>query len=290
MSPKIGQREIMEEIVSSIVQHVARLDGLVAFAVGGSSVRQVTGVDAASDIDLYAFVQGPLKADAREALINALGVTNRDNLAVDYWGASDQWVDPGSGRHIDLMYFEAPWMRQEIEAVLDHHRARLGYTTCFCYTIAHATSLLDPHGWLAEMQRKCRQPYPEPLRERIVATNHRAVRGILSSYEAQIRKAAARGDLVSVNHRIAALLASYFDILFAANRQLHPGEKRLIALAQALCPAKPATMESDLAAVLARSGSMDEVVQAVSRLLDQLDEFIAASASPTHTRTRSIPP
>jgi hypothetical protein len=267
MSPKID----------FIVQHLARLDGLVAFAVGGSSVRQVAGVDGASDIDLYAFVQEPLEADARETLINALGVTNRDNLAVDYWGASDQWVDPGSGRHIDLMYFEAPWMRQEIEAVLDHHRVRLGYTTCFCYTIAHATVLLDPHGWLADLQRKCRQPYPEPLRARIVTANHRAMRGILSSYEAQIRKAAARGDLVSVNHRIAALLASHFDILFAANRQLHPGEKRLISLAQELCPARPATLESDLAAVLACSGSTAEVVQPVTRLLDQLDEFIAAS-------------
>jgi hypothetical protein len=117
----------------------------------------------------------------------------------------------------------------------------------------------------------------QPLRERIVAANHRAMRGILSSYEAQIRKAAARGDLVSVNHRIAALLASYFDVLFAANRQLHPGEKRLIALAQELCAARPATMESDLAAVLACSGSTAEVVRPVTRLLDQLDGFIAAS-------------
>jgi hypothetical protein len=36
-------------------------------------------------------------------------------------------VDPGSGRHIDLMYFEASRMRREIEGVLDQHRVRLGY-------------------------------------------------------------------------------------------------------------------------------------------------------------------
>jgi hypothetical protein len=75
------------------------------------------------------------------------------------------------------------------------------------------------------------------------------------------------------------MVASYFDILFAANRQLHPGEKRLTALAQELCPARPATMKCDLAAVLARSGSTAEVVQPVTRLLDQLDGFLAASLS-----------
>jgi Domain of unknown function (DUF4037) len=91
--------------------------------------------------------------------------------------------------------------------------------------MAHATSVLDPQGWLTQTRRKCREPYPELLREKIIAANHRAIRGILSSYEAQIRKAAARGDLVSFNHRIAALVASYFDILFAVNRRLHPGEK-----------------------------------------------------------------
>jgi hypothetical protein len=268
----------MEPIVSAIAREVGRLPGLFAFAVGGSSTRQVGGTDAASDIDLYAFVQGPLEREARETLIEALGVSERQDLGVDYWGASDQWVDPGSGRHIDLMYFEPEWMRQEIEGVLDQHRVRLGYTTSFCYTMAHATSVLDPHGWLTQMRRKCREPYPELLREKIVAANHRAMRGILSSYEAQIRKAAARGDLVSLNHRIAALVASYFDIVFAVNRRLHPGEKRLVALAQDLCPQRPEGMEGDLEAVLASAASAVEVLRAVTRLLDRLDEFARAYA------------
>jgi Domain of unknown function (DUF4037) len=268
----------MEPIVRSIAREVGRLDGLVAFAVGGSSTRQVAGTDAASDIDLYVFVQRPLEREAREALIAALGVSERQDLGVDYWGASDQWVDPGSGRHIDLMYFEAPWMRQEIEGVLDQHRVRLGYTTSFCYTMAHATSILDPHGWLAKMRSKCREPYPEVLREKIIAANHRAIRGILSSYEAQIRKAAARGDLVSLNHRVAALVASYFDILFAVNRQLHPGEKRLIALAKDLCPRRPEGMEGGLTAVLTAAASAAEVMRPVTRLLDRLDEFVGAFA------------
>jgi hypothetical protein len=265
----------MDQIVSHLVGHLAQLDGLIALAQGGSSVRETGGKDGASDVDLYAFVRAPLGLGARQRLADALGIEDRRNLVVDYWGASDQWLDSTTGRHIDLMYFEAAWMRDEVENVLDRCRVRLGYTTCFCYTLAHARPLLDSHGWLDELQRKCREPYPEPLRKSVVEANHRAMRGILSSYEMQIRKAVARGDRVSVNHRLAALLASYFDVIFAANRQLHPGEKRLIALAEALCPARPANMQSDLAAVLAPSGDSAELTQAVTRLLDHLDQFLA---------------
>ena len=52
----------------------------------------------------------------------------------------------------------------------------------------------------------------------------------------------ARGDLVSLNYRVAALLASTFDILFALNRLPHPGEKRLLAFATQHCPLRPAGM------------------------------------------------
>jgi hypothetical protein len=164
-------------------------------------------------------------------------------------------------------------MRAEIDSVLDRCQARLGYTTCFCYTIANAELLLDAYGWLAELQRKCREPYPEGLRESIVAANRRAMRGILSSYEMQIRKALSRDDRVSVNHRVAALLASYFDLVFAVNRQLHPGEKRLVELAKALCPLRPECMESDLAEVLGDGGGAVKI-QAVGRLLDRLERFL----------------
>jgi Domain of unknown function (DUF4037) len=269
----------MDDIINPVVGQLAQLDGLIAVAQGGSSVRETGGSDGASDIDLYAFVRAPLELSVRRGLADALRIEDRSNLTVDYWGASDQWLDPTTGRHIDLMYFEAAWMRAEVENVLDRFQARLGYTTCFCYTIAHARPLLDPHGWLDELQRKCREPYPEALRQSIIATNRRAMRGTLSSYEMQIRKAVARSDLVSVNHRIAALLASYFDVIFAVNRQLHPGEKRLIDFANALCPVRPATLESDLAAVLAHySGSAE--VQAATRLLDHLDRFFAEIGHP----------
>ena len=69
--------------------------------------------------------------------------------------------------------------------------------------------------------------------------------GMIHSYEQQIRSAFCRRDRVSLNHRTAAWLASYFDILFAANRRYNPGEKRLLAHAQAL-PTTPERMAVDV--------------------------------------------
>ena len=61
-----------------------------------------------------------------------------------------------------------------------------------------------------------------------------------------IKKAILRNDVNSVNHREAAFIASYFDIIFALNEQLHPGEKRLIQFAKNNCKILPNNFELNL--------------------------------------------
>jgi hypothetical protein len=97
----------------------------------------------------------------------------------------------------------------------------------------------------------------------------------MSSYLHQIEYAVRRDDIVSVNHRVAALLASYFDIVFALNRALHPGEKRLLAFARRECALLPIEMDADVAAVLTAAGSAsDTIVVHLARLLDRLDALL----------------
>ena len=68
----------------------------------------------------------------------------------------------------------------------------------------------------------------------------------MPAYPKQIKKALKRKDFVSINHRIAEFLASYFDLLFAINEVTHPGEKRLIQLCKKKCKILPENFEEDL--------------------------------------------
>lgn len=78
----------------------------------------------------------------------------------------------------------------------------------------------------------------------------RLLTGNLPSYDGQIKKALRRGDNVSVNHRTAAFLESYFDIIFAVNGLTHPGEKRMAAYAKAHAGILPAGFEENLDTLL----------------------------------------
>jgi hypothetical protein len=101
------------------------------------------------------------------------------------------------------------------------------------------------------------------------------LRNAISSYCHQIEKAVNRNDWVSINHRVAALLASYFDILFAVNPLPHPGEKRLIQIATAQYTKRPGRMVEQVQAVLRASAIGDQqVLDCANGLIDGLEQVL----------------
>jgi hypothetical protein len=272
MSPE--QHSAAEQKATELAQHFAALPQVVAVALGGS--YSSAAADDGSDIDLYVYTSATITPDEQAALIERSGGATWAELDLPYWGGVNMWRDAASGITVDCMYFGAAWIEEQVARVMDAHEPSMGYSTCFCRTVAQSRVLHDPRGWYGALQARCTAPYPDELRRKVITHNHPLLRTIMSSYQYQIERAVERGDLVSVNHRLAALLASYFDILFALNRVLHPGEKRLLAFARRECALLPACLEEDVNTLLAASGTAPgDVVAHLARLLDRLDALLA---------------
>ncbi len=232
-------------------------------------------IDRASDIDLCVYINRPISLKDRLDLVEEMGGATWADMGMEYWGPGDEWFDASSGIEVDVVYWEPAWMEGMLDRVLDQHRASLGYTTCFWHTLLNSQVLFDRSGWLTRLKQKYDRPYPEELRQAIITFNRVVLREVIPSYRNQVEKAVKRGDLVSINHRVSALIASYFDILFAYNRVPHPGEKRLIAQAVRLCPRLPRDMAAQVEAVLRCVGDAHpRLVAEIDRLVDDLEAFL----------------
>lgn len=251
-----------------IADRFALIPEVEAVALAGSRTAQFA--DDRSDIDLYVYaseiipiaLRGEIPGDAR-----------RSEIGNSVWEPGDEWIDAETGIGIDVMFRTKNWIEDQLDRVLQRHEASIGYSTCFWFNIRSSRPLFDRSGWFLALQENANQPYPERLRRAIIAKNHPILRNTISSYLHQIELAQRRNDPISVNHRTAALLASYFDIMFAVNEQPHPGEKRQLEFVQVLCRKLPIGMPDQIRAVLA-SLPDGPVAERANTLLDGLDQLL----------------
>jgi predicted nucleotidyltransferase len=254
------------ELASRIADAYAAIATVEAVVLSGSRTSGLG--DGSSDIDLYVYSQSPISLEERASV--ATGAT-RAEIGNAFWEPGDEWVDGSTKISVDVMFRDCRWIEEQLDRVLKHHQASIGYSTCFWYNVLHSEILFDRAGLFGSLQELARVPYPEELRAAIIAKNLPILRRNMSSYIHQMELAIARGDLVSLNHRTTALLASYFDVLFALNRQPHPGEKRLVKFAEQLCSKRPANLRENIRALLASLPRMDasvteKALQTVSEL------------------------
>lgn len=171
-----------------------------------------------------------------------------------------------------MMYWEVKWFEDIVENVWIKHFPSNGYTTCFLYTLKNFNIVYDPNNWLKKLQDKINTDYPIELQKNIIERNLKLMKDKpFASYYEQIEKAVQRNDINSINHRTAAFLASYFDVIFAKNKLLHPGEKRLIKYANENCKILPENFTENLEKVLSVQDSdilaiLDEIFQNVKNI------------------------
>lgn len=261
-------------LVDEITARLATNSNVAGIALGGSGVG--TFADERSDLDLYVFGDAPPSLVLRRAL--AAEHDAAPEIGNTAFGPGDEWT-ARSGIGVDLIYWTPGWIEDELARLLDRHQASVGYTTALWFTIREMRPRFDRTGWLAGLQAQATRPYPEPLREAIIALNWPLLRAARGSFLHQIDLAITRDDPVSVQHRTAALLASYTDILFALNRQPHPGEKRILRHLAMRCPLLPEGYDADIRAVIAASGTPCDqcVLNQITTLLDGLDALLTSA-------------
>ena len=228
-------------MVEKLFDELSGLEQVEAIALGGS--RAGTVYDAKSDYDVYLYCTAPIGEDVRSEILSRY--CSDIEIGNHFWEYEDNCTLK-DGVDIDILYRNLDDFIRDVASVVEACQARNGYTTCMWHNLMTCKIVYDRDKRLQMTKKRFDVPYPAALKENIISRNWKLLHQSMPAYEHQIAKAVGRNDLVSINHRTAAFMESYFDILFALNELTHPGEKRLISLCLQQCRILPERFEENL--------------------------------------------
>jgi len=176
-----------------------------------------------------------------------------------------------NGIDVDILYRNLDDFAEGVASVVEGYQAHNGYTTCMWHNLRTCKIVYDKEGRLAALKERFDVPYPKRLKDNIMDRNLKLLSEVMPAYNYQIAKAVERKDLVSVCHRTAAFMESYFDIIWAMNELTHPGEKRLVSLCKKQCKILPANFEENINQLYADLFTdLDKVNEDVERIVKEL--------------------
>ena len=228
-------------MVEKLFQELCALDEVEALALGGS--RAGEQFDEASDYDVYLYCKGPISEEIRREILSRYCCIME--IGNHFWEYEDN-CRLNNGVDIDILYRDLDEFADGVAEVVERFQPHNGYTTCMWHNLLTCKIVYDRDGRLARAKERFSVPYPPRLKKNILDRSWKLLHAAMPAYEGQIAKALKRGDQVSVNHRTAAFLESYFDFLLALNEVTHPGEKRLVQLCRERCRLLPEGFEENL--------------------------------------------
>ena len=259
----------MNDILLQILNEYANFEQVQSVAIGGSVAS--ANSDTMSDTDIYVFVNNDIPVNLRENLVKKY--SSKYEVGGEYFGAGDEYFVDKLNKQLDVMFWNVKWFKLIVENIWQKFYPQNGYTTAFLYTLKNFKITYDENNWLTELQKSINTKYPQKLKENIIRRNFMLLKDKpFASYYEQISKAIERNDINSINHRIAAFMASYFDIIYAQNELLHPGEKRLIQYAKKHCPVLPENFEENLNKIFIQPNP--ETLKILSDMVENLRQII----------------
>ena len=228
-------------MVEQLFAELSALEEVEAIALGGSRAGEV--YDEKSDYDIYLYCTGAVSEETRRNILQKY--CSKMELGNHFWEYEDNCT-LNNGIDIDILHRNLDDFTKDVASVVEEHQAHNGYTTCMWHNLCTCKIVYDRDGRLAMAKQRFMVPYPKQLKENIIENNRKLLHGSMPAYKDQIAKAVKRGDIVSISHRTAAFMESYFDIIFAMNELTHPGEKRLVQLCKAKCSILPEQFEENI--------------------------------------------
>jgi len=255
----------------SLVNDFSQNENVEGILLAGS--RATGNFDKDSDYDLYIYGYSEIPIEFRKKIAEKyFHYSELDNRT---WEQEDAGFLKGSGIQIDIIFRNIDWMKESLENVVKNHQASTGYTTCLWGNFINSKILFDRNGILENIYLQYNVDYPQELQKNIKDKNYPLLNSIIHAYTHQIQKAHARKDYLSINHRITAFFESYFDILFAVNKKVHPGEKRMLKIALETYSNLPENMEKDIENIFHNMYSeIDNLHNLLIQLIKKLDKIL----------------
>lgn len=262
-------------MIQDIFNEYAKFPQVRSIAVGGS--RAIKKNDAFSDYDVYVYCTEPLSVEERQRILGA----HCSSMVLDnhYREHEDICIMEGDGSELNIIYRNLEEFLADIDRVARHFQPRDGCTTGLWHNLLMGRIAYDKGGLLAAAKEEYNIPYPAELRDNIINYHINLIKYGMPSFIAQIDKAMKRRDLVNVNHTVDRFLNSYFDVIFALNEKLQPGEKRLVEICREECRILPANFELHIRLLLNSMFKDPAAISVVNTMVTELEKVIGETLS-----------
>jgi predicted nucleotidyltransferase len=227
-------------MIEKILDKMKEFDVVEAIVLGGSRATEV--YDDHSDYDFYVYLKEPLDEQKRREVLEPY--VKYMEFSNAFWELEDDGILI-NGVEIELIYRTIELFDKMLENVFIKGNVSIGYTTCFVDNLLRSKIVFDKNNRFKELQNKYKVILKDWNFSKIIHHNFPILMDHMPSLYYQVEKAVKRNDIYAINHRSTAYFESYFDILFALNKTLHPGEKRILEIASNL-PKIPVDMKQDI--------------------------------------------
>ena len=257
-----------EAILGQIVTAIADLSGIAAITLGGSTAAGFA--DASSDLDVYVFYHKPLAAVTDRAVrLRSLADEGTLEVGIPSFGLEDPLHVQQT--LIELIYLDLDRLSVEAKQAYGQGLSSEGYTTALLNILVRGQVFHDATGEVTALHARLQAGYPEPTRARLL----REYPEVLRYYLELLRISQQRDDLLFVQQMRYSAQMIFFNLLFALNRQYHPGGKRLLIHARCCAIQPPYLVErwDDISRLPADDGALADRLEA---LIDDLFQLIEA--------------